>query len=60
MLQSKTVSVLDIPQEWSAEFVQQAALQFEENFARLLAGGDPNTQISPDTVQDKLKQMAGN
>lgn len=47
-----------VPQEWSTEFVQQAALQFEENFARLLAGGDPNAQVSTETVQEKLKQMA--
>ncbi|ERL85753.1 peroxisomal biogenesis factor 19 [Dendroctonus ponderosae] len=48
----------DVPQEWSTEFVQQAALQFEENFARLLTGGGANSEISPDVVQEKMKQMA--
>ncbi|XP_066257772.1 peroxisomal biogenesis factor 19 [Euwallacea similis] len=48
----------ELPQEWSTEFVQQAAVQFEENFARLLAGGNPNNEISPDIVQEKLRQMA--
>ncbi|KAL1502655.1 hypothetical protein ABEB36_007769 [Hypothenemus hampei] len=48
----------DLPQEWSSEFVQQAALQFEENFAKLLTGGDPNADVTPDMVQEKLKQMA--
>lgn len=51
-------TVADLPQEWSVDFVQQAALQFEENFGRLLAGGDPNAQVSPEVVQEKLKQMA--
>lgn len=50
---------LEVSQEWSAEFVQQAAAQFEENFARLLTGGDPSTEVTQDVVQEKLKQMAG-
>lgn len=45
-------------QEWSTEFVQQAALQFEENIGRLLAGGDPGAQVSTEAVQERLKQMA--
>ncbi|CAG9767786.1 unnamed protein product [Ceutorhynchus assimilis] len=49
---------LDIPQEWSQDFIQQAASEFEENFARLLTAGNPNAQLSPDIVQEKLKQMA--
>lgn len=48
----------EVSQEWSAEFVQQAAAQFEENFARLLTGGDPSTEVTQDVVQEKLKQMA--
>ncbi|XP_050313627.1 peroxisomal biogenesis factor 19 [Anthonomus grandis grandis] len=48
----------DLPQEWSAEYVQQAAMQFEENFAKLISGGDPNATVGPDVVQEKLKQMA--
>lgn len=49
----------EVPQEWSAEFVQQAVQQFEDNFARFLTGGEPNTEITPTLVQDKMKQMAG-
>ncbi|KAG5866187.1 hypothetical protein JTB14_000004 [Gonioctena quinquepunctata] len=43
-------------QEWSNDFVQQAAKQFEQNFASLLAGGDSN--VTPELLEQKLQQMA--
>ncbi|XP_072382125.1 peroxisomal biogenesis factor 19 [Diabrotica undecimpunctata] len=45
-------------QEWSNDFIQQAANQFEENFANFLAGADPNAQVTPEFIQQKLQQMA--
>jgi peroxin-19 len=45
-------------QEWSQDFIQQAASQFEENFANFLASADPNTQVTPEFIQQKLQQMA--
>ncbi|XP_060534453.1 peroxisomal biogenesis factor 19 [Cylas formicarius] len=45
-------------QEWSVEFIQQAASQFEENFARFLNAGDADAQATPDAIQRKLQEMA--
>nr|XP_023013539.1 peroxisomal biogenesis factor 19 [Leptinotarsa decemlineata] len=42
--------------EWSNDFIQQAAKQFEENFASLMAGSNPN--ITPQLLEKKLQQMA--
>lgn len=47
-------------QEWSKDFVQQAAGQFEDKFSDFLAGMDPNAQITPELLQQRLQQMAGN
>lgn len=44
---------------WSNDFVQQAASQFEENFANLLVGMDANAQVTPEFIQQKFQQMAG-
>lgn len=46
-------------EDWSADFIQRTAAQFEENFATLLTGNDANVQLSPEFVQQKLQQMAG-
>lgn len=46
-------------EDWSADFIQRTAAQFEENFATLLAGSDANAQLNPEFVQQKLQQMAG-
>lgn len=45
-------------EDWSADFIQRTAAQFEENFATLLAGSDANAQLNPEFVQQKLQQMA--
>ncbi|CAG9861642.1 unnamed protein product [Phyllotreta striolata] len=45
-------------QDWSQDFIQQAASQFEDNFASFLANADPNAQVTPEFIQNKLKQMA--
>ncbi|KAJ8917364.1 hypothetical protein NQ315_002388 [Exocentrus adspersus] len=45
-------------EEWSADFIQRTASQFEQNFASLLAGSDANVQLTPEFVQQKLQQMA--
>lgn len=45
-------------QDWSKDFIQQAASQFEENFATFLASADPNAQVTPEFIQQKLQQMA--
>ncbi|VEN61388.1 unnamed protein product [Callosobruchus maculatus] len=52
------VSCLPESQEWSADFVKQAAKEFEDNFASLLASGNPNAHISPEVIQEKLQQVA--
>lgn len=46
-------------EDWSTDFIQRTATQFEENFATLLAGNDANIQLTPEFVQQKLQQMAG-
>lgn len=47
-------------EEWSKDFVQQAASQFEDKFSDFLSGIDPNAQITPELLQQRLQQMAGN
>lgn len=47
-----------VAEEWSEDFLAQAAAQFETNFANLLSGGDPNVDVSPELIQRKLQQMA--
>lgn len=47
-------------QEWSNDFVQQAANQFDDRFSDFLAGIDPNAQLTPELLQQRLQQMAGN
>ncbi|KAF7282116.1 peroxisomal biogenesis factor 19 [Rhynchophorus ferrugineus] len=56
--EAKTSDSAEVTPEWSAEYVQQAVQQFEDNFARFLTGGEPTTEITPELVQDKMKQMA--
>lgn len=46
-------------QDWSKDFVQQTASQFEGHFADFLAGLNPNAEITPDLLQQRLQQMAG-
>ncbi|CAH0549640.1 unnamed protein product [Brassicogethes aeneus] len=48
----------NVPEQWTEDFIQQAASQFEANFSNLLAGGDPNAQVTPEFIQQKLQQMA--
>ncbi|CAH1118332.1 unnamed protein product [Phaedon cochleariae] len=47
-----------VAQEWSNAFIQQAAKEFEENFASLLTGNDPNMQVTPGMFEQTLQQMA--
>nr|CAH7769591.1 unnamed protein product [Callosobruchus chinensis] len=51
------VSCLPESQEWSADFVKQAAQEFEDNFASLLARGDPNAHLSPEIIKQKIQQV---
>lgn len=53
-------SVVLNSQEWSKDFVQQAASQFEGQFADFLAGLNPHAEVTPDLLQQRLQQMAGN
>lgn len=46
-------------QEWSKDFVQQSASQFDGDFTEFLSGIDLNAQITPDILQQRLQQMAG-
>lgn len=56
---SSNSSVALNSQEWSKDFVQQAASQFEDKFSDFLAGIDPNAQVTPELLQQRLQQMAG-
>lgn len=55
---SASISTSAESQEWSQDFIQQAASQFEENFANFLASADPSTEVTPEFIQQKLQQMA--
>lgn len=52
-------SVVLNSQDWSKDFVQQTASQFEGQFADFLAGLNPNAEITPNLLQQRLQQMAG-
>ncbi|XP_030762501.1 peroxisomal biogenesis factor 19 [Sitophilus oryzae] len=56
--QKKESNVDSVPEEWSADFVQQATMQFEETFLNLLSTGESNAQGNTDLIQEKLKEMA--
>lgn len=51
-------SVVPNSQEWTNDFIQEAASQFEDKFANFLAGVDPNTPVTPEVLQQRLQQMA--
>lgn len=56
---SNSSIVVPDSQDWSNDFMQQAVSQFEDRFADFLSGIDPNAQITPELLQERLHQMTG-
>jgi peroxin-19 len=45
-------------EEWSEDFIRQAAAQFESNLSNFLGTNSDGSQLSPEQVQQKFQQMA--